>query len=434
MYHFIESRYGFTVWEDSAGNRVYFEDRPFGSSGAATPGLDLDFGIEAVSAGELSEDEFRDEFNLEVSECWNCSAWGVDHHDVDGNAFCQCCVDEMHRCDRCGEVVGLGNERYVAHGDVACDYCADEYSDWCDLCGETFWTDDGGHDHGDESTTCCEAPNQAFSIPDARGGTLENDTRRDVEVPDGVVEGYGLGWVRTSVGAKWSDWLTATQAAREEAGADTPNIHITWASVLDAVGLEWKDATGRTFPKRLRAAFYKATKHCPGGGFNIPAGTLESIGNYAYDSARGGSYSIEITRDLNRPAEDFVHEGSCWWSDYAYSRCTLKQNHGFGLRAFGSHGYPEGRAWVYPCTADANGNLTTTDKTPDVYLVFNAYGSMSERRAAQVVASLTGMVVHQTIETTHVVHDMYVNAGFIVVAPEGDTRTFTDDSLDIYTC
>ena len=58
-------------------------------------------------------------------------------------------------------------------------------------------------------------------------------------------------------------------------------------------------------------------------------------------------YETELAERLNLPRGDFAHEGSCWWTDYEHSRCSLKTCGGFGLRTFNGD-VVTGRAWVMP--------------------------------------------------------------------------------------
>jgi hypothetical protein len=146
---------------------------------------------------------------------------------------------------------------------------------------------------------------------------------------------------------------------------------------------------------------------------------LAQVGCIARDnSGSQSSFAVEVTRDLNQDASDFYHDGSCWWTDYAESRCALKTNGGFGLRTFTEWNGVSGRAWVMPLRQLPHGSLGPTFDTvnPDAFMVFNGYGDLSGYAAARIMAHMTGGTYRKTDFSCE---PMYINnkSGYLI-APE----------------
>ena len=187
----------------------------------------------------------------------------------------------------------------------------------------------------------------------------------------------------------------------------------------------------------------------------MPAELLSEIGNIGRAHSNGSNVEVEVTRDLNLPAEDFAHEDSCWWQSYYHGRCALKSNGGFGLRSFGYDEHEEyeyvvgpwanpyytdpatgmprnyvptgkivrtpavtGRAWVMPLRyVDGDFRPTFDAETPDALVVFNGYGDLEGYTPARIVAGMYGMTYRKV---NFYADPMYVNgnAGYLVASEE----------------
>jgi hypothetical protein len=124
-------------------------------------------------------------------------------------------------------------------------------------------------------------------------------------------------------------------------------------------------------------------------------------------------YHLEVTRDLNGPADEFCHEDSCWWGGESESRCALKSWGGLALRSYGheSDRYATGRAWVQPL--DETLRPTHDAVGAKAYIVYNGYEKLDGYTPARIVAHLTGLT-YRKIELH--ISPQYVNgsSGYLV--------------------
>ena len=318
--------------------------------------------------------------------CDDCDDHYRDTTSVEGDReVCESCLQRYEPCDECEDLV-LGTNSVDGGDRYVCETCIDNYYYWCDDC-DCYYGEE--HDHHRED--CCESPKQEFSLR-IKDGSISQDERLTVTLPEGV----------TSTGFYQIRSMLYTHLRSLEApptgwhrGVDRVNG--------ETIGAEWVTDKG-TLPKRISRFLHREA------GISLPATVLAEIGNVAKRDARSGEFHVEVTRDLNLDADEFAHGGSCWWGEYAVSRCILKTNGGFGLRSFGKYGgYATGRSWVMPMKRQLSGPiLTPTFNTddPDAYVVFNNYGDLGEGIGPVVFAHMLGWVSRR-IDFS--VDDMYVN-------------------------
>lgn len=133
---------------------------------------------------------------------------------------------------------------------------------------------------------------------------------------------------------------------------------------------------------------------------NIEGGAKAALGNLLgdYDKRDATGVRLELTRELNRPISDFVHEKSCWWGSYYSSMCMFKENSGLGLIEYNPEGRAVGRVWIVPSLfmPPAEGRVKARFVMPpddikkvNAYLLFNAYGR-SCHQYANLLSGLMG--------------------------------------------
>jgi hypothetical protein len=177
-------------------------------------------------------------------------------------------------------------------------------------------------------------------------------------------------------------------------------------------------------------------------GIKLSPAELSMIGNLARDHTTNESVvHVEVTRNLNQPAALYGNRDSCWWSNYRYSRCWLKEHGGLALRTFSSDkktliegaSAVESRAWVLPVEKEITGSgdgLRPTHETmsPDGYLVFNSYG-VPLRQQAKLVSLMTGKS-YRSVDFK--ASDVYVNNNLaILVASEATCEAFGEVVLHL---
>lgn len=333
------------------------------------------------------------------TRCDDCHAY-VDSDTTTevarGNDVCESCIDSYYRCEACDYYVS--DATYVS-GSYYCDSdCLYEHNTYCEECEEWYPNDDN---HGSEHDCECEAPRKRFTFPANGHGFIAQDERLLVELPKGTIDDEGMQNI-----TRMLDRLV-----------NSPTYRVDVSALVAEVGPLWQARRGN-FTRRLSAMFYKA-------GIKLEPDTLTAVGNLARQhSGQANAWHIEVTRDLNQPAEAFYHEGSCWWQSYSYSRCALKNWGGIGLRSYESEGaaqhYPSGRAWIQPL----NEELRATHDAADAhaYVVYNGYGEMAGYVPVRIVAYLTGKT-YKRIEFS--AGDQYVNGnvGYLIADDATCDRT-----------
>src|SRR5208282_226801 len=187
-----------------------------------------------------------------------------------------------------------------------------------------------------------------------------------------------------------------------------------------SLGEHWQTKDGN-YAKRLSRFAYKRY------AMKLTPEVLSRVGDIAREHSTEVSVDIEVTRDLNQPAECFYHSDSCWWQSYSDSRCALKTNGGFGMRSFTDNSL-SGRAWVMPLKQSEGGRLIPTfdTLTPDAFVVFNGYGDLSGYAPARILAHLAGWT-YRKIDFS--CPPMYINSGGYLIAPEDIAGKYTDGYL-----
>jgi hypothetical protein len=355
--------------------------------------------------GERDNSDFSEaaeRMGLEVWECDDCSCITSEATEVSGGMACESCVDEYYSlCYDCESYASNDDIRH-AGDNLVCDGCIDRYS-YCEEC-EVYFDRDDDHDHSHDCD--CEAPHKLFTFPTPEGGAKQ-DERFDVELPKGIIDPAGVSAIVNHVSAK----VSATMA--ENGQEYVPDLNWDIKQAVEGVGPEWQTKRGN-FTRRLSSALHKL-------GIKLDADTISAVGNIARDHASNvTTLTVEFTRDLNKPAEYFYHEDSCWWQSsyarsYYESRCALKQWGGIGMRSHhaGSLSWGcSGRAWVQPLNED----LEPTHRADAfAYVVYNGYGDLSGYMPARIVAHLTGKT-YKKIDFD--ADPQYINAGGYLVADE----------------
>lgn len=337
-----------------------------------------------------------------------------------GDAYaCQSCYDSDYRsCDDCGDVTHYENFSYTLSGESVCDSCRDNSYSYCEECdGYYHDSDSGEHSHGG-----CDCGPPSLSVTMRNGDSvLTEDERVSVSLPAGVISDEGMSQIANLVRNHYYSLSADTDEAAEERGK-------WWTLSYDVptMDAQWQTKEGN-FTKRLSKLAHKSY------ALKFPADLLTKVGNIARDNSNGSDIAVELTRDLNLPAEDFYHEDSCWWQSYSESRCALKTNGGIGMRTFGGYGGNEvtGRAWIMPLrvTGEDGALRPTFDaRTADAYMVFNGYGDLSGYTPARVVAGMAGMTYRKVGFDCS---PMYVNngSGYLVASEEVIEKHKTTVSL-----
>lgn len=342
--------------------------------------------------------------------CEPCNEPGTDlNWTGDETHVCDSCFENYYFCEDC-ELSFRKTTTTPRNGEV-CEGCLENYS-YCEECDGYYRDGDGcGQDH--DNSCQCEAPAQVFTVRNDGDEPLANDERVTVALPAGTISAEGLSQIAHYI----------RDGAYSADVAERDSLYNLSYSVPE-LGDRWQTKEGN-FTKRLSKLAYK--KH----GLKVRPDMLSQIGCIARDNSTAVDFEIEVTRDLNLPAEDFYHGDSCWWQSYAASRCALKNNGGLGLRTFSERGSVTGRAWVMPLKIDEGGNLTPTFETlePAAFMVFNGYGNLSGYTPARIISHMAGMTYRKIYFTCP---PMYVNgdSGYLV-APEEIAHKYTDGSLHL---
>lgn len=297
-----------------------------------------------------------------------------------------------------------------------CPSCVDGNYAYCGKCSMYYPGDVCPEDHRDSSAKCCTSPMMEFSIGLADGSRLANDQRATANLSSDISYD-GQRRIKRLFRDHW------VEVGNSETDNDQYRMYVSALDAVDFPRVEpvWTDSSRRTYPRRLAKYIYDETK------IKVPKDLLAKVGVVARDCSIAATLEVEITRELDGPAEDYAHAGSCWFDgSYSYSRCTLKSHAGFALRSFSDYGVT-GRAWVFPVNV-TDGKIRPTFDEPDGYFVFNAYGDLGERVAARALSTITGMKYMTLIGTEDM--DMYVNgcSGYLLLPsqPEIVPGDFSD--------
>lgn len=259
---------------------------------------------------------------------------------------------------------------------------------------------------------CCTAPQQSFTVRNDGQPPLASGTRVGITMPEGMISAEGIRGIRDCL------WNAAPLGVDEGDRLRFLAMHL-----VDELGYEWQTRKGN-YTKRLSSYAYRA------GRLKLTPEILSQVGCIARDHSKPADFTVEVTRDLNRPASAFCNRGSCWWGCESESLCALKTNGGFALRSFGFTGLVSGRVWVMPLRLDGDGDLVPTfdTVTPDAFAVFNGYGDLGGYTGARVMASMAGWTYKKIGFTCA---PMYVNAGGYLIAPEETVQKISALELSV---
>lgn len=385
--------------------------------------------------------------SIDVVWCQDCQdpVKGEDAETVSDGYACLSCYEDYRSCDDCGSSVHYETMSSTLSDDYVCQSCSESYYSYCDECDGYYHNDCADeHSHGCD----CDPPTLAVSMRSGNA-TLHQDERVAAALPSGVITDEGIGaisrLIRDHGHGVYNAVYTVAAAASREAGTsswdvyDTPEVKAvaaergkwwTLSSDLHTLDPQWQTKEGN-FTKRLSKLAHKSQ------GLKFPPELLTKVGNIARDQSNGAEVNLELTRNLNLPAEDFYHDDSCWWQSYSDSRCALKSNGGIGMRTFESWGDRiAGRAWVMPLRLDGDGTLQSTfdAERADAYVVFNGYGDLSGYAPARLLAGMTGMTYRKIGFDCD---PMYVNngTGYLVATEEIAAKYPAGShlSLDVHT-
>jgi hypothetical protein len=340
----------------------------------------------------------------EISFCGNCDTpeWDDDLNSAASGtiSICESCWDDWSSCYECDDRFPYDDLYETLEETHVCERCRDRFYSYCEHC-DGYYPDAyaGDHEHDDDGCDC-ESPQLEFAIRNDGCAPLANDTRVTVTLPAGAISDEGLKAIRQYLGYQGL-WDLSYGLAQ--------------------LGNAWQTRNGN-YAKRLSRLAYQSYQ------IKLSQEVMSEVGNIARNHSTEVSVDIEVTRDLNMSAEDFYHEGSCWWTSYSESRCALKTNGGFGLRSFSSYGAVNGRAWVMPLRQDESGRLRPTFNTgtPDAFVVFNGYGALDGYAAPRIIAHMAGWT-YRKIDFS--CDPMYVNAGGYLIAAEDIAEPYTDGEL-----
>lgn len=336
--------------------------------------------------------------------------------------WCDSCANPNWRSSWYGQAGQFGN---------VCQRCVNELY-FCHDCEE--WSD-YPHEHEDEDDdpnfSRCPVPEPEFSFPapGADHETIANDVQFPVISAGGVISANGM----TEV----ANYLYPRNRH--------PQQYYMFFDDADSdhyIGNEWTTKAGN-FPKRVAKAYLQA-------GLKLTTEQLAEIGNIARrHTSSGETYMVAFTRDLNAPASEFLHEGSCWWTSESQSRCLLKQYGGLAMRTWSvgestristtscqcescvrdatrvpvAAGRLRSRAWVLPLVqhGELALGLTQNASAANAFVLFNAYG-LDGYEQARLLAQITGKSYRKVAFRFG---DAYVNngKGFLVASPQRCQRT-----------
>lgn len=305
-----------------------------------------------------------------------------------GALVCEGCAGYYTACYECEQLhpdqylFWVGSRQY-------CDSCRDLECSYCEDCEEWYLDGDADeHDHDPEYDDCdCEAPQPRFRFPAGGEATVAEDERIEVVLPAGVISLEGRNEIAAAL---WAD------------AALSPHRPVL-SSTVHGLDPRWQTRRGN-FTRRLSSALHRQ-------GIKLTPALLSVVGSVARQhSSDTATWLVELTRDLNQPADAFYNEDSCWWTSHAYSRCALKNWGGLGLRSYSTPGDPShcptGRAWVQPL--DGSLRPTHDAEGAHAYLVYNCYGALSDYTAARIVAHLSDRT-YRKVKCS--IGEQFVNSG-----------------------
>jgi hypothetical protein len=352
-------------------------------------------GFERYLRGKVEDPE-----NLILQWCGNCGSpeHAAKTEVVDGINVCQRCLAYYRRCAICRTMTG--NLTVVPDRRTGvCAGCLGANYLWCRDCN-IYYPNEQARQH--RHASCCESPGQDFTFPFGEGHI---PPEKQVEV---ALEGGRLSALGQAKVVQHLIRVAGDLGDIYEAGSRAHKMY-NLACHIDQghFSREVKNADG-TYTTRLKRTAYKEFS------LKVEPQVLTQIGNIVSQHSSGGTYTVEVTRDLNKNPSEFGNGSSCWWTQYKASRCALKTNGGLALRSMRGTAV-HGRVWVMPLKVGADQNLAPTfDTGTGIYFVFNGYGDLSEMVGPRVLAHMVGA---EAVERIGVNVDRYYvnsNSGYLV--------------------
>jgi hypothetical protein len=333
-----------------------------------------------------------------------CGACAYPEHEartevIDGIYICQRCLTYYKACAMCRQrsmnLTAVPDRR----GGV-CGNCRDANYGYCRDCN-IYYPNEQARQHR-HANSCCESPGQDFTFPFGEGHI---PPEKQVEV---VMQG---GSISLTGRAKVVQHLMRVAGDLGDIYENGSRAHKMYALACHIdqghFSREVKNTDG-TYTTRLKRTAYKEFS------LKVEPQVLTQIGNIVSQHSSGGTYTVEVTRDLNKNPSEFGNTSSCWWTQYKNSRCALKTNGGLALRSMRGTAV-QGRVWVMPLKIGADQNLAPTfDTSTGIYFVFNGYGDLQETVGPRVLAQMVGA---EAVERINVQVDRYYvnnNSGYLV--------------------
>ena len=356
----------------------------------------------------------RAPLRTEIAACARCSFYdfsstmsGIGGREV----VCTDCVQWYARCSHCSNMAATSAFYPTATTTYnVCLNCLNSRLFYCSDCA-TYQPNSRSRSHRHLADQCCDSQVKQFQVPNNGDGMLTSDTRAHIQLPAGQISDEGVEAIRRQVR---DQQYYATDGSAQHAWSQLSQV------VAERLGNQWQTKDGN-YPKRLSRFAYKEY------GLKVPPELMTTVGNVARDHSGAVDHYIEVTRELNLPASEFVHAGSCWWTSYSNSRCAFKTNGGFGMRTYReSGGRPQGRAWVLPLKRQGTHGLTPTynAENPIAYMVFNGYGDLQGYTPARILSYMMG-TTYKKMSFTH--NRMYINAGGYLVASQEVIQDYVDN-------
>jgi hypothetical protein len=321
-------------------------------------------------------------------------------------------------------------DNYTTRGLVCYDCASSQYAH-CGRCERYYRR---YRRHTCRPVPCCEPQFVEFTLPGAIA-PIANDTRIGIGLPKGEISEVGIERITSAINEEGRRTYHSMRYTDYDGAHETYNKYLQLGGALEKLGVEWQTKRGN-YPKRLSRLAYADF------GLKLSPSLLAEIGNIARDHSGGTDFFVEFTRQLNLPASQFVHSGSCWWTSYSNSRCAHKTNGGLAIRTFHDErtSRPAGRAWVLPLKIlDSSSQvrkgqrqlLTPTFNTIDAagYVIFNGYGNLGGYTPARIMAHMFGMTYRKVSLS---LSPMYLNNGNgYLVGHEEIVAPYTDGDISL---
>jgi hypothetical protein len=358
--------------------------------------------------------------------------WADNLHYLNDDSeerYCQRCYDRYTvECASCNDRERTDDMSHYGD-DYYCEGCFNESYFHCHHCGNADSFEDGVEDEetgrwycsncrpGDRSR--CTPHGLTFEFPAlcTEAKSVKSEDQIEITTGGGEISEVGLTIIRDKIYE-----VTSNKKLRSH-GVYIPEL------VDGTIDGTWQTKEGN-FPKRVAKLLLVERQ------MKLTDELMAEIGNIAKAyTGKQAVHRVGFTRDLNQPREEFCNDDSCWWTDYWYSRCRLKQMHGMAVRTFDEDGDPISRAWLAPVKIkpmlDRYGDPISGQKVlepvealpADGYVLFNAYG-MEALPFARLIAQMTGKSYRKIALT---IDGAYVNNNHgVLIAEQSDCAQISE--------